>query len=315
MALSMVSNVRRWRRLGATTVGDDSTIWSVIVITSPPSTAQRGLGRQGPTSCPCRPIRKSDRRRTPHPRQDLRPLGWLRQERTLNVMACVVKTVHGRVQGTVVEGGYAFLGIPYAAPPFGANRLRPPQPVTGWEGVRDATRMGPEPPQVAPPTTAGPRGGATEDWEDVAEAVRRRRPGGALRGLPEPQCLDARPRRGRATRHGVDPGRHVRAEHDGRIRRRALRPRWRRLRRPELAARRRGLPLPGGRHRQRRAARPGRRARVGAGEHRRLRWKPGQRHRLRRVSRRHEHRHASRDAPRPRACSVGPSSRAAPPTR
>jgi carboxylesterase type B len=83
----------------------------------------------------------------------------------------MAKTVHGRVQGTVVEGGYAFLGIPYAAPPFGANRLRPPQRVTGWEGVRDATRMGPEPPQVAPPTTGGPRAGAAEDWEDVAEAV------------------------------------------------------------------------------------------------------------------------------------------------
>ena len=112
-------------------------------------------------------------------------MGWLRQERTLNVMACVVKTVHGRVQGTVVEGGYAFLGIPYAAPPFGANRLRPPQPVTGWEGVRDASRMGPEPPQVAPPTTAGPRGGATEDWEGVAEAV-----AGVDRAARSEDCLN-----------------------------------------------------------------------------------------------------------------------------
>jgi para-nitrobenzyl esterase len=85
-------------------------------------------------------------------------------------MGCVVKTVHGELRGTVVQGGYAFLGIPYAAPPFGANRLRPPQPATAWEGVRDATRMGPEPPQVAPPTTGGPRAGASEDWEDVAGA-------------------------------------------------------------------------------------------------------------------------------------------------
>ena len=112
-------------------------------------------------------------------------MGWLPQERTLNVMACVVKTVHGRVQGTVVEGGYAFLGIPYAAPPFGANRLRPPQPVTGWEGVRDASRMGPEPPQVAPPTTAGPRAGATEDWEDVAEAI-----AGVDRAARSEDCLN-----------------------------------------------------------------------------------------------------------------------------
>ncbi|MGZ4629620.1 MAG: carboxylesterase family protein [Oryzihumus sp.] len=50
---------------------------------------------------------------------------------------------------------HAFLGIPYAAPPFGANRLRPPQPVEAWDGLRDATRLGPEPPQVAPPETGG----------------------------------------------------------------------------------------------------------------------------------------------------------------
>jgi para-nitrobenzyl esterase len=96
-------------------------------------------------------------------------------------MGCVVKTVQGRVRGAVVEGGYAFLGVPYAAPPFGANRLRPPQPVTAWEGVRDATRMGPEPPQVAPPTTGGPRGGAAEDWEDVA---------GAFAGVGRAVCSD-----------------------------------------------------------------------------------------------------------------------------
>ncbi|MGZ4783309.1 MAG: carboxylesterase family protein [Oryzihumus sp.] len=70
-------------------------------------------------------------------------------------MGAVLKTVHGEVRGTVTEGVHAFLGIPYAAPPFGANRLRPPQPVEAWDGLRDATRLGPEPPQVAPPETGG----------------------------------------------------------------------------------------------------------------------------------------------------------------
>ena len=37
-------------------------------------------------------------------RRDLRPLGWWWQERRLNVMGCVVTTVHGKVQGTVAEG-------------------------------------------------------------------------------------------------------------------------------------------------------------------------------------------------------------------
>ena len=42
--------------------------------------------------------------------------------------------------------------------------------------MRDARRLGPEPPQVAPPPTGGPQSGAQEDWVDVAgafEAVER----------------------------------------------------------------------------------------------------------------------------------------------
>ena len=46
---------------------------------------------------------------------------------------------------------HAFLGVPYAAPPFGANRLRPPRPVGLWSGVRDAISFGAEPPQLKPP--------------------------------------------------------------------------------------------------------------------------------------------------------------------
>ncbi len=71
-------------------------------------------------------------------------------------MDAVVKTLQGKLRGSVVDGVYAFLGVPYAAPPFGANRLRPPRPVESWSGVRDATSFGPEPPQVSPPETVGP---------------------------------------------------------------------------------------------------------------------------------------------------------------
>ncbi|HSF99238.1 MAG TPA: carboxylesterase family protein, partial [Ornithinibacter sp.] len=82
----------------------------------------------------------------------------------------VVQTTHGAVHGVIAEGVHLFLGIPYAAPPFGAGRLRPPRPVEAWDGVRDACRLGPEPPQVAPPSTGGPDGGAGEDWGEVADA-------------------------------------------------------------------------------------------------------------------------------------------------
>jgi len=66
-------------------------------------------------------------------------------------MNTVVKTRHGDVRGTVTGGVRTFKGVPYAAPPFGANRLRPPQPVEPWSGVRDALTFGPTPPQLPNP--------------------------------------------------------------------------------------------------------------------------------------------------------------------
>lgn len=57
-------------------------------------------------------------------------------------MDVVVKTRQGTVRGALIEGVAAFKGIPYAAPPTGANRFQPPQPVAAWDGVRDALNYG-----------------------------------------------------------------------------------------------------------------------------------------------------------------------------
>ena len=54
----------------------------------------------------------------------------------------VVQTEDGPVRGTQAYGYRLFQGIPYAAPPVGERRLRAPEPVEPWEGVRDATQPG-----------------------------------------------------------------------------------------------------------------------------------------------------------------------------
>lgn len=63
----------------------------------------------------------------------------------------VVNTRHGKVRGSVANGVNTFKGIRYAAAPFGANRLRPPQAVEPWSGVRDALAYGPKAPQLPYP--------------------------------------------------------------------------------------------------------------------------------------------------------------------
>ncbi len=60
---------------------------------------------------------------------------------------CVVSTDAGMVEGRLEEGIWEFLGIPYAAPPTGELRWRPPRPVPAWDGVRPCKQFGDSCPQ------------------------------------------------------------------------------------------------------------------------------------------------------------------------
>src|SRR4030066_187419 len=55
----------------------------------------------------------------------------------------VVKTDAGYVSGTVLgepeKQVHVYRGIPYAAPPVGDLRWKPPQPASPWTGIRECT--------------------------------------------------------------------------------------------------------------------------------------------------------------------------------
>ena len=53
-----------------------------------------------------------------------------------------VKTKTGKVMGKQDGTVRAFLGIPYAQPPVGPLRWKPPMPAAKWKGVRQATEFG-----------------------------------------------------------------------------------------------------------------------------------------------------------------------------
>jgi len=72
--------------------------------------------------------------------------------------APAVKIDSGRLSGTLAAGVAAFKGIPFAAPPVGALRWRPPQPVAAWSGVRSAASYGSDCMQLPFPGDAAPLG-------------------------------------------------------------------------------------------------------------------------------------------------------------
>jgi para-nitrobenzyl esterase len=71
-------------------------------------------------------------------------------------MQPVVEIELGRLRGVERRGVRIFRAVPYAAPPVGPLRLRPPEPPEPWGGARDATRVGAVAPQPRPIALPGP---------------------------------------------------------------------------------------------------------------------------------------------------------------
>ncbi|GAA4900830.1 para-nitrobenzyl esterase [Actinomycetospora succinea] len=93
-----------------------------------------------------------------------------------------LRTSAGTARGVDRDGLGVFLGLPYAHAPAGERRFAPPDPVSRWEGVRDATRFGPAVPQ-GPPAPGAPSPWRPEDGlGELTLNVFTPDPGGA--GLP-----------------------------------------------------------------------------------------------------------------------------------
>jgi para-nitrobenzyl esterase len=59
----------------------------------------------------------------------------------------IIETKSGKVRGYANRGVIKFKGIPFAEPPIGNLRFKPPVPIKPWEDIRDATKYSPVCPQ------------------------------------------------------------------------------------------------------------------------------------------------------------------------
>lgn len=76
----------------------------------------------------------------------------------------IVTVAEGTLRGTQEpDGRMLFHGIPFAAPPTGPRRWRPPAPATPWRGIRDAGTSAPSCPQLDEGWNRTNAAGARED--------------------------------------------------------------------------------------------------------------------------------------------------------
>ncbi|MGV9675157.1 carboxylesterase/lipase family protein [Nocardia sp. NPDC003482] len=95
-----------------------------------------------------------------------------------------VRVAEGLVAGRADGGVVSFLGIPYAAAPFGPRRFQPPQPPSAWDGTREAFAHGPAAPQPATLPFVGAAAPRAVTWGTDCLTLNIRTPDIGAVGLP-----------------------------------------------------------------------------------------------------------------------------------
>lgn len=96
----------------------------------------------------------------------------------------VVTTTSGDVRGITDGSVSAWLGLPFAAPPTGRLRWRPPEPAEPWDGVREASSFGASCLQPDPYDFGDAALSAREGTDEACLFLNVARPDDATRDLP-----------------------------------------------------------------------------------------------------------------------------------